>query len=334
MKSRYDLISIIVFLGSIAFSQDITTKYSSEPIDPLPLNIGPFDQKKVELGRKLFHEPKLSKNNSVSCVSCHNLSTSGADNKSISVGINGALGGINTPTVFNSRYNFKQFWDGRANSLEDQIDGPIQNDKEMGSKWSDVLEKIQADAVYVKFFLEVYQTSPSPENIKDAIATFERTLVTSNSKFDRYLRGDKVVLNEVEKLGYQKFKSYGCIACHQGMNVGGNMFQTMGVMGNYFKDRGTELTSSDLGRYNVTKQESDKFVFRVPSLRNVELTAPYFHDGSAKDLRTAVTVMSKYQLGRKISRTDTDTIVAFLKTLTGENEYHIKSPETQKVNNQ
>jgi cytochrome c peroxidase len=188
----------------------------------------------------------------------------------------------------------------------------------MGATWDMIVARLSESSDYIQKFNRQYRDGIKKENIKDALAAFERTLITPNSRFDQYLKGNAVAITELEKLGYQKFKSFGCVACHQGINIGGNMFQTMGVMGNYFKDRGTPITDSDLGRYKVTKEDNDKHVFRVPSLRNVELTAPYFHDGSAPTLDKAVGVMAKYQLGRKLSNSDIKAIVAFLKTLTGE----------------
>jgi cytochrome c peroxidase len=291
---------------------------SQEPIAPLHFDAARSDAKKAQLGKLLFLDRRLSKNDTISCSSCHDLNAGGVDGKARSIGINGAVGGINAPTVFNSGFNFMQFWNGRAKTLEDQVDGPVQHPKEMGANWAEVVAKLKKDAKYTELFSKSYSDGITRKNIKNAIAVFEQNLVTLNSRFDKYLRGEKTALNEKEILGYQKFKSFGCVACHQGMNIGGNMFQTMGVMGNYFKDRGTPVTEEDLGRYSVTKLEQDKHVFRVPSLRNVDLTAPYFHDGSAASLPDAVKVMAKYQLGRRLQKEDVDRIVDFLKTLTGE----------------
>ncbi|MBY0315468.1 MAG: cytochrome-c peroxidase [Bdellovibrionales bacterium] len=292
--------------------------YDSEPLMPIPEITLEGDQDKVLLGALLFYDKRLSKDNTVSCTTCHDLNKGGADGKIHSHGVSGSEGEINAPTVFNSTFNFRQFWDGRAKTLEEQIDGPLQNPKEMGSIWSDVVLKLKADPKIQQLFKQLYKEGVTAANIKNAIATFERTLITPHARFDKFLKGDTKALSDFEKLGYQRFKIYGCVACHQGVNVGGNMFQNMGVMGNYFKDRGTPLTNSDFGRFRVTREEQDRFVFRVPTLRNIELTPPYFHDGSAKTLEDAVTVMTKYQLGRKISKEERDSIVAFLKTLTGQ----------------
>jgi len=286
---------------------------------PIPLSLK-FDAGKVALGRKLFHDKRLSANNTISCASCHVLSTGGTDNRTHSIGINGAEGNINSPTVFNSGFNFVQFWDGRAATLEDQIDGPVTNPKEMGTTWPQVLAALNQDATYRADFANLYAGKISVPNIKDAIATFERSLVTPNSLFDQYLRGNKAALSKNEAHGYQLFQSYGCSACHQGVNLGGNMYERMGLVGDYFGDRGN-VTEADQGRFNVTKNENHRHHFRVPSLRNVGLTAPYFHDGSVATLSEAVRVMVKYQLGRTIPESEIDDIVAFLFTLTGKGEF-------------
>ena len=287
-----------------------------EPIRPIPLTVK-LDARKVALGNKLFHEPKLSRDNTVSCASCHELSKGGTDRRIRSVGIKGAEGSINAPTVFNCAQNFKQFWDGRAETLEEQVDGPTQAAAEMGATWEEMVAKLQRWPEYSAAFKAVYPDGVQRKNVKDAIAEFERSLITPNSRFDQYLRGDERALTEDEKEGYRKFKTYGCISCHQGVNVGGNMFQTLGVMGDYFGDRGN-VTKTDLGRFNVTGEEDDKYKFKVASLRNIALTGPYFHDGSAKTLEEAVAVMAKYQLGRELPPKDLEQVVQFLKTLTGE----------------
>lgn len=287
----------------------------SEPIVPIPTDLK-LDARKVALGDRLFHDKRLSRDNTLACASCHGLATGGVDRRPSSIGIGGAKGPINAPTVYNSGFNFRQFWDGRASSLEEQAGGPIHNPKEMGSNWQEVLAKLGQDEALVAEAKAVYPEGLSPKTISDAIATFERSLATPNSRFDRWLRGDKAALAADEQRGYQLFKSYGCIACHQGVNVGGNMFQVFGVMGNYFDKRpGNE---ADLGRFNVTKQDTDRHVFKVPTLRNVAVTAPYFHDGSAATLDEAVEVMFRYQLGRQAPRQDKELIVKFLQTLTGE----------------
>jgi cytochrome c peroxidase len=292
--------------------------WAGEPISPIPLDAeSKLDSRKVALGELLFNDKRLSKDNSISCASCHNLLMGGVDGTQVSTGINGARGPINAPTVFNSGFNFRQFWDGRAKSLEEQAAGPVHNPLEMGSSWPEVLPKLDNDGALVAQFKEVFADGVQPKNILDVIATFERSLTTPNSRIDKYLRGDNDALSGDELKGYQLFKSYGCISCHQGMNVGGNMFQVFGAMNNYFSVRGN-ITTADFGRYNVTKDPADKHVFKVPSLRNVAMTSPYFHDGSVNTLPEAVDVMFRYQLGRTAPQADKELIIKFLHTLTGE----------------
>ncbi|MDX8390086.1 MAG: cytochrome-c peroxidase [Mariprofundaceae bacterium] len=271
---------------------------------------------KVDLGRTLFHDSRLSSDNSISCAHCHILDQGGADSLAHSFGVRGAKGSINTPTVYNSGLNLAQFWDGRATSLEEQIDGPTHNPDEMASNWEQIIEKLSVDELYKKKFKHIYSNGITSKNIKDAIATFERSLISTGSPFDQFLHGNKDALSAQEKKGYELFNSYGCVSCHQGANVGGNMFQVFGVFGDYFMDRGS-LTAADMGRYNVTKLEQDKHKFKVPSLRLVVLTAPYFHDGSIATLEEAIKIMARYQLGRSILDKDVEDIIAFLQSLVG-----------------
>ncbi|HEY0455434.1 MAG TPA: cytochrome-c peroxidase [Verrucomicrobiae bacterium] len=307
--------------GSAQYGKEaaqIEARELSEPILPIPQRTA-LNAEKVALGRKLFHEPVLSKDNSLSCASCHSLKQGGVDHRPHSLGINKAEGPINSPTVFNSGLNFRQFWDGRAESLEEQIEGPTQSPIEMGSNWQEIIKKLNNTAGYRSEFKKIYPDGLQKVNVKNAIAEFERSLLTPNSRFDKYLRGDNTAINASEREGYRKFKSFGCISCHQGVSIGGNMFQKLGIIEDYFKDRGP-VHNVDLGRFNVTGDEEDKHVFKVPSLRNVEKTAPYFHDGSKETLEEAVQAMAKYQLGRRLSNKDVEDIVLFLRTLTGEYE--------------
>lgn len=287
-----------------------------EPLKPLP-DVVIHNPLQVELGRQLFNDTRLSANNSVSCASCHHLEKGGADDKPFSIGVTGAMVGVNTPTVFNASLNFKQFWDGRADSLEAQVEAVVRSPLELGNTWKAVIDTLSNDPGYHAAFTNAYPDGVTAANAQNALATYERTLLTPNSRFDLYLKGNTDILTLDEKYGYQRFKQYGCIACHQGVNIGGNMYQKFGVMGDYFKARGNP-TEADLGRYRVTSNEEDRNVFKVPSLRNIALTAPYFHDGSAKTLDEAVDVMFKYQLGRVPSEQDKILIIKFLKTLTGE----------------
>ena len=292
---------------------------SAEPIHPVPANpeVNPM---KAELGRRLFHDTRLSKDNSVSCASCHDLNAGGDDGQIVSTGINGRQGLVNSPTVFNSAFNFRQFWDGRAHTLIDQIDGPIQSNIEMESIWPDVVTKLFQDDTYPGLFQQVYGAEGktiSRQTVKDAIAEFMESLTTPNSRFDRWLAGEEEALSAHEKEGYALFKRYGCASCHQGANVGGNMFQVFGVINDYFKKRGN-ITEADLGRFNVTGNVADRHAFKVPSLRMAAHTAPYLHDGNAETLREAVDIMFEFQLGREAPDEHKDAIVAFIKTLAGE----------------
>jgi cytochrome c peroxidase len=287
-----------------------------EPLKPLPA-VPQQNPLRVELGRLLFNEPRLSVNGSLSCASCHRLESGGADDKDFSIGFAGLPVAINTPSVFNASLNFRQFWNGRADTLETQIHDVVQSPSEMGSNWDHVVQTLTADPAYQASFGHAYPDGVTMKNVQNALASYERTLISTNSRFDQYLQGNTDILSIEEKYGYQRFKEYGCIACHQGVNIGGNMFQKFGVMGDYFQTRGNP-TQTDLGRYLVTQDEEDRNVFKVPSLRNVAVTAPYFHDASAKTLEDAVDVMFKFQLGRIPSDEDKTLIIQFLKTLTGE----------------
>jgi cytochrome c peroxidase len=287
------------------------------PILPIPATAHELDPRKVILGRRLFHDPRLSKDGTISCSSCHDLHSGGDDGRRVSIGVGGAPGAVNAPTVLNSAYNFRQFWDGRARSLEEQIDGPIQHPAEMAMDWPAVAALVDSDPQYAASFRELYGAPPSHESIENALATFERSLMTPGSDFDRYLLGDKEALSQEALAGYELYLTLGCATCHQGVNVGGNMFQPMGKMGDYFVERGTEITPADQGRFNVTGDERDRHTFKVPTLRNVELTAPYFHDGSVNTLEEAVQVMARMQLGEELSAEETAQLAAFLRSLTG-----------------
>ena len=310
---------LTLVLAGLAWASDgAIAGMLNEPIQPVPLTLKQ-DPARAGIGRLLFRDTRLSVDGRVSCASCHDLGKGGGDGRAQSIGLAGKTTDVNAPTVLNAALNFKQFWNGRADSLEAQVDHVLQSPVEMGSRWEDIVRKLSQDSSYKNAFAAAYKDGVTKANIQNAIATFERTLITPNSRFDKYLRGDPNAISAAEKAGYAKFKQYGCIACHQGVNVGGNMFQKFGVMGNYFEKRGNP-TQADLGRFVVTNQASDRNVFKVPSLRNIALTAPYFHDGSAKTLDDAVDVMFRYQLGRVASRDDKELIIQFLNTLTGELE--------------
>lgn len=286
-----------------------------------------LSEEKIRLGDKLFHDPRFSSDNSTSCATCHNLKLGGVDNAYRSIGVGGRQGVINSPTVYNLELQLSYFWDGRAASLEEQISGPIHNPLEMRSSWEQVIGKLREDNVLLEEFEATYSDGIKQENIADAIAEFERSLVTVDSPFDKWLNGDAAALTDAQLRGYRLFQSYGCIACHQGKNVGGNMYATMGEMGDYFKSRGGEITSADLGRFNVTGVESDRHVFKVPSLRLAKKTAPYFHDGSVPSLREAISIMGRYQLGRDIPPDEIALIEGFIGALAGQHPRIEAAPE-------
>lgn len=267
----------------------------------------------VALGKKLYHDPIMSLDQDISCNSCHNLKTYGVDNLPTSPGHKGQLGGRNSPTVYNAALHMSQFWDGRAKDVEEQALGPVLNPVEMAMPTGDVvIERLQAKAEYKKLFAKAFPHEKEAitfPNVGKAIGAFERTLVTP-SRFDAYIKGDTTALNDAEKAGLKTFVQTGCVTCHVGSPLGGQMFQKMGLVKPY--------PLKDLGRYEVTKLEAEKYFFKVPSLRNIEKTGPYLHDGSVATLEDAVRIMAEYQLGKQLSQEETASIVTFLKSLTGE----------------
>jgi len=284
--------------------------YAIEPIAPIPQTL-PYDPQKAALGQKLFYDPILSKDYSISCASCHKRAYGGTDGESVSVGIYQLQGNMNAPTVLNSTFNFKQFWNGRANNLREQALGPIHNPIEMGFSAAEAVSRLKKIPEYKESFQTITKRSLiTADDIADMIAEYEKTLITPNAKFDLFLKG-KSTLSYEEQEGYNLFKTLGCATCHNGVNVGGNSFQKMGVIIPVKWDQ----KSSD--RYVLTKREMDKNVYKVPTLRNIALTAPYFHDGSAPTLKDAVKRMSYHNLGITLSDQESAYIIAFLKTLTG-----------------
>ncbi|EDZ63391.1 Cytochrome-c peroxidase [Sulfurimonas gotlandica GD1] len=287
------------------------TLFANEPISPIPTKVE-FNLEKARLGKKLFFDTILSKDNSTACVSCHNVFHGGADSNVVSSGYANKKGNIQSPTVLNSRYNFKQFWNGRARNLTQQADGPINNPAEHNMDAKTVEDRINDSTEYKRLFESVYSTSHiSYTQVLEAIVEFENSLTTPNSKFDRFLR-DEIQLTKDEKEGYILFKQNGCITCHNGINVGGNSFQKMGTFLEY------EVKNDYPDRSKITDNPNHKNVFKVPTLRNISQTAPYFHDGSAKTLKEALSVMAKHNLGIKLEDEEVDKIIAFLKTLDGD----------------
>lgn len=288
----------------------------AEPVAPLPAPVpDPFPERSA-LGKLLFHETALSSDNSISCASCHVLELAATDGRPQAVGVGGAIGTRNTPSIFNSSLNVAQFWDGRAATLAEQIDSPLHNPMEMASNWPLVIQRLSADSRYRELFARAYPAGITKDTVTDALVHYQQTLISPDAPFDRYLRGDLNAIDAEAIEGYHRFKTYGCASCHQGINIGGNMFQVFGIMGDYFAERGDRITL-DPGRYSVTGKQADRYVFKVPSLRNVALTAPYFHDGSVARLEDAVHIMGRYQLGRRLTEEDIRLIVSFLNTLTG-----------------
>jgi len=278
-------------------------------IQPIPQTI-PYDREKARLGRQLFFDPHLSRDGTVACVTCHHPD-SGADTTPVSIGIAGQKGGANTPTVFNSVFNFRQMWNGHARDLKEQVRMPVHNPVEMAMDRDAIARYLGKNPRYREAFRRLYGHDPDFDTMSDAIAEFEKSLITPNCKFDRYLRHE-VSLSPEELRGYKLFKRLGCVTCHNGINIGGNSYQKMGLIHPYRWHRGTP------DRYALTRKEADKNIYKVPSLRNVALTAPYFHDGSAPTLREALKRMAYHNLGFELSPSEIDALLAFLKTLTGE----------------
>ena len=289
--------------------------FGGEPVRPIAEKLE-YDEAKAELGRILYHDTRLSIDNTISCASCHDLGTAGVDNKQYSEGVGGQFGGVNAPTVYNAVYNFVQFWDGRAATLALQAAGPPLNPVEMGCESFDqIIAKLSKDRALTRAFKAVYPDGWSEANITDAIAQFEHTLLTPNSRFDKYLKGDAEAITAEELEGYNLFKKYNCATCHVGPILGGQSYELMGQYADYFAARGTELTVEDNGRFKETAVERDRHRFKVPGLRNVAHTAPYFHDGTEPELKEAVCKMGTYQVGVQLSDEDEEKIVAFLKAI-------------------
>lgn len=303
---------------------------AGEPVRPIA-RTSDADQDKAALGYALFHDTRLSVDNTVSCATCHALETAGVDNHQYSHGVDDQVGGVNAPTVYNAVYNFVQFWDGRAKTLADQAAGPPLNPIEMAStSFDEIIAKLQADKPFAKAFNAVYPDGLTQTNITDAIEEFERTLITPDSRFDKWLRGDSEAVTAEELAGYELFKRYDCATCHVGPNLGGQSYELMGLRKHYFADRGLELTNEDNGRYKETQLERDRHRFKVPGLRNIEHTWPYYHDGTRETLEDAVLDMGIYQSGVELTSAETGQITSFLKTLTGEYQGRLLTNDTSR----
>lgn len=280
---------------------------SKEPISALPLKIE-VDKQKANLGRDLFFDPILSKDNTISCNTCHIISNAGVDNLRFSSGISGIKSDFNTPSVFNAVFNFSQFWNGRAKNLEEQVLISIQSPFEMDMNFDDLIDKL-SKTKYLQRFEDIYKDGLNIKNLANSISEYERTLVSPNSPFDRFLRGDKNAISDEAKMGYESFINQGCIACHHGINVGGNLYAKFGSVVNLSSKKDCDLEFSN--------QNLELCFFKVPSLRNVELTSPYLHNVSIDDLKETIKFMAYYQLGQSLDEEEIENIYAFLKSLTG-----------------
>ena len=313
---------ICVFVSPALAQNDLVTNAQQQfkpiPTAPPELPGNPATPAKVLLGTMLFFEPRLSASHAISCNSCHNLGLGGADAEPTSIGHRWQHGGRNAPTVLNAVFNTAQFWDGRAKDLEQQAGGPIVNPIEMGSPEAHVAEQLKGVPGYREYFAKAFSGEADPvtlANAQKAIAVFEATLITPNSPFDRFLGGKVDALSPKQQAGLALFMDKGCSSCHNGVNVGAGMYAPFGVV----EKPGAELLPpNDKGRFVVTKTPSDEYVFKVPTLRNIALTAPYFHTGKAWDLRQTVAVMGTSQLGTQLTDDEIDKITAFLDSLTGE----------------
>ncbi|MCA8880203.1 MAG: cytochrome-c peroxidase [Rhodobacteraceae bacterium] len=309
-----------------ALREEATGYFEAIPqtADPMP---APAE---IELGKMLFFEPRLSEAHNISCNTCHNLGTGGTDLSSVSLGHRWQKGGRNSPTVLNSSFNTAQFWDGRAADLVEQAGGPMVNPVEMGSTREHVVEMLKAIPGYKNYFAAAFPGDDpiTMENVTTAIAAFEDTLITPNSPFDRFLEGDDGAMTEAQLTGLRVFIDAGCVACHNGRNLGGNSYQPFGVVEH---PDWAVMPPEDKGRFQVTRSADDEYVFKVPTLRNIVLTPPYFHSGAVWDLGQAVSIMGNVQLGEALDDSQVAAITEFLASLTGEQPqviYPILPPST------
>jgi cytochrome c peroxidase len=325
MVTRFAAACLILggLLASPALAEQDLLSRAKQLFDPIPdeppaLEDNPATPEKVELGKMLFFEPRLSASHTISCNSCHNLGLGGADGASTSVGHRWQVGGRNAPTVLNAGFNLAQFWDGRAKDLEEQAGGPIVNPIEMASNEVGVVDLLKTIPTYVKQFADAFPGDADPvslHNAQKAIALFEATLITPNAPFDLFLKGNVDALSPQQKEGLALFMDKGCADCHNGMNIGGGMYAQLG---SYIKPGAEYLPPEDKGRYTVTKEAGDEYVYKVPTLRNIALTAPYFHTGKVWDLRKAVALMGAVQRGEQLTKDEVAKIAVFLESLTGD----------------
>lgn len=322
-KSALSGVLFGLLASSTAIAQSAQMNEALQHFKPIPssppaLPGNPATPAKVELGKMLYFDPRLSASHAISCASCHNLGLGGADAEPTSIGHRWQHGGRNAPTVYNAVFNIAQFWDGRAKDLEQQASGPMVNSVEMASPSAHITEQLKGIPGYEPAFAAAFPDAAEKitlPHVQQSIAVFEATLITPNAPFDRYLKGDANALSAPQKEGLALFIGKGCVACHNGINIGGGSYAPFGVVA---KPGDNLLPASDKGRFMVTKTAGDEYVFRVPSLRNVALTAPYFHTGQVWDLRQAVAIMGSSQLGIQLTDGDVDKITAFLVSLSGD----------------
>jgi cytochrome c peroxidase len=322
MLKRFFVFSAFLFLVSgFAFAESDLLSQARDYFKPIPmgppeLSDNPLTYEKINLGKMLYFDPRLSSSQLISCNTCHNVGLGGDDDQETSVGHNWQKGPRNAPTVFNSVFNIAQFWDGRAKDLAEQAKGPVQASVEMNNTPEMVIKTLKSIPEYVELFKKAFPGDIDPvtfDNMAYAIEAFEATLITPDSRFDKFLKGDETALTDNEKKGLSLFMDKGCADCHAGINMGGNDYYPFGVVEKPSED----ITQGDVGRFSVTNTEEDKYVFKSPSLRNIELTAPYFHSGKVWELRDAIAIMGSAQLGIELSKKEVDLILAFLKTTTG-----------------
>ncbi len=329
----YCLIPLCTYADSAPSTSPIAF-FDTEPILPIPPATG-LDAAKIALGQRLFHDVRLSQHQARSCATCHRVDHGGDDGRPRSLAAGDRLYPRNTPTIFNVALNTRYNWDGNQRTLEATSEAALLSPDKMAANWSGLLAKLKSTADDVAAFKAIYREEPSREHVLDALVAYQRSLLTPNSRFDQYLRGRRDALTEAEKQGYQLFKAYGCAACHQGVNAGGNMFQKFGIVPTDKPPR--DHDADDPGRFAITGMARDQRVFRVPSLRNVGVTAPYYHDGRVDTLAGAVDLMARRQLGKVLVSKEVELIVQFLHTLTGTYQGKVLSqtpppspPQTQK----
>ncbi|KRT65546.1 MAG: cytochrome-c peroxidase, cytochrome c peroxidase [Candidatus Dadabacteria bacterium CSP1-2] len=330
------IVIILVIIMGAAWAQDELLNKAQTLFKPIPetlptLKDNPLTPEKIKLGKMLYFDPRLSASNLISCNTCHNLATGGVDLQETSIGHGWQKGPRNAPTVLNSVFNIAQFWDGRAKDLAEQAGGPMQASVEMDNTPERVVAVLKSMPQYVELFKKSFSNEKDPVTFNyttKAIEAFEATLLTPNSRFDQFLKGNTSALNAKEKEGLKLFMDKGCTTCHNGIDIGGGMFQKFGLV----KSPDPAIRPpEDKGRFKVTNSAGDEFVFKVPTLRNIELTRPYFHSGKVWTLQETVRIMASVQLGIPVTDDEVDKITAFLRTLTGEQpkiEYPILPPDT------